>query len=115
MGSDYAWVCFYLPLPLNLEGNYYAVGELSQWRMSELNKFTFDSKLNCYTLQIFLKQGYYNYQILYQPHNTNRYSTKEVEGNHYETHNTYTTFIYYRELGNDYESLIGFAVEQVGW
>lgn len=115
LGSDYAWVCFYLPTPLNLEGSYYAVGELSQWRLSELNKFTFDAQLNCYTLKMLLKQGYYNYQILYQPHNSNQYSTKEIEGNHYETSNIYHVFIYHRELGNNYDSFIGFSVKEVEW
>ncbi len=115
LGSDYAWVCFYLPVPLNLEGSYYAVGEMSQWRMSELNKFTFDSQLNCYTLKMLLKQGYYNYQILYQPHNSQIYSTKEIEGNHYETNNKYSVLIYHRELGNNYDSFIGFSIQEIQW
>ncbi len=115
LGSDYAWVCFYLPAPLNLEGNYYAVGEMSQWRLGELNRFVYDSHLNCYTLKMLLKQGYYNYQILFRPHNSLHSTTKEIEGDHFETKNTYTAFVYYRELGNNYESLIGFTTQEVNW
>lgn len=115
LGSDYAWVCFYLPIQLNLEGNYYAVGEMSNWRCSELNRFTFDSQLNCYTLKMLLKQGYYNYQILYKPHNKEEYTTKEIEGDHFETKNKYNVFVYHRELGNNYESLIGFSSVEVDW
>jgi hypothetical protein len=115
LGSDYAWVCFYLPAQLNMEGNYYAVGEMSQWRLGELNRFVYDSHLNCYTLKMLLKQGYYNYQILFRPHNSLNSTTKEIEGDHFETENTYTAFVYYRELGNNYESLIGFTTQEVNW
>ena len=106
--SDYAWVYFYLPKPLNLEGNYYAVGELSDWRFSQQNKFTFDNTLNKYVLRMLLKQGYYNYQILYIPNGYTVGSYKEVEGNHNETQNYYNIYVYYREPGNDYDSFIGF-------
>lgn len=106
--SDYAWVYFYLPRPLSLEGNYYAVGELSDWRFSQQNKFTFDNTLNKYVLRMLLKQGYYNYQILYIPNGYTVGSYKEVEGNHSETQNYYNIYVYYREPGNDYDSFIGF-------
>ncbi len=106
--SDYAWVYFYLPKPLSLEGNYYAVGELSDWRFSQQNKFTFDNTLNKYVLRMLLKQGYYNYQILYIPNGYTVGSYKEVEGNHSETQNYYNIYVYYREPGNDYDSFIGF-------
>lgn len=115
LGSDYAWVCFYLPAPLSLEGDYYAVGEMSQWRLSSGNKFEFDANLNCYTLKMLLKQGYYNYQILFKAHNSTQASSKEIEGDHFETKNTYYVFVYHRELGNNYESLIGYSITEVEW
>ena len=55
-----------------------------------------------------LKQGYYNYQILYIPNGYTVGSYKEVEGNHSETQNYYNIYVYYREPGNDYDSFIGF-------
>jgi hypothetical protein len=107
--SDYAWVYFYLPAPLNLEGNYYVVGDLTDWRFSEQNKFVFDASLNQYVLRIFLKQGYYNYQILFLPNGYTKASYREIEGNHSETQNRYNVFLYYREPGNDYDSFIGYG------
>ena len=106
--SDYAWVYFYLPMPLDLEGNFYAVGEMSDWRYSQQNMFTFDNRLNKYVLRMLLKQGYYNYQILYLPHGDTVGQYQKVEGNHSETPNRYNIFVYYREPGNDYDSFIGF-------
>lgn len=107
--SDYAWVYFYLPMPLSLEGNYYVIGDLTDWRYSDQNKFVFDNELNQYVLRLFLKQGYYNYQILYLPYGYTQGSYKEVEGNHSETKNRYNVFLYYREPGNDYDSFIGYG------
>ncbi len=107
--SDYAWVYFYLPKPLSLEGNYYAVGQMSDWHFSSLNKFEFDSRENKYVLRMLLKQGYYNYHILYLPHGATQGDFRQVEGNHSESQNRYDIFVYYRDLGNDYESLIGTA------
>ncbi len=107
--SDYAWVYFYLPKPLSLEGNYYVVGELSDWKFSEQNKFVFDNSQNRYVLSMLVKQGYYNYQILYLPHGGTQGDYRPVEGNHSETQNRYDIFVYYRDMGNDYESLIGTA------
>ena len=55
-----------------------------------------------------LKQGYYNYQILYLSHGDTVGQYQKVEGNHSETPNRYNVFVYYREPGNDYDSFIGF-------
>lgn len=106
--SDYVWVYFTLPLPYNLDGNYYVVGALSDWRMNEQNKFEFqDGK---YIATLYLKQGYYNYQILFLPNFLMEASTKEVEGDHYETNNIYKVFVYYRNFSDDYDELVGYSL-----
>lgn len=106
--SDYVWVYFSLPLPYTLEGNYYVVGDLSDWRMNEQNKFEYqDGK---YLATLYLKQGYYNYQILFLPNFLSEGSTKEVEGNHYETNNAYKVFVYYRNFSDNYDELIGYTL-----
>lgn len=105
--SDYSWVCFTLPLPYNLEGNYYVVGSLSDWRMNEQNKFQFqDGKYRAY---LYLKQGYYNYLILFVPNGFSQGSSLEVEGNHYETNNVYKVFVYYHNFSDDYDELVGYS------
>ena len=105
--SDYAWVRFTLPLPYTLEGNYYVVGGLSDWRMTEQNKFQYDN--GKYYAYLYLKQGYYNYQILFVPNGDITGSYREVEGNHYETNNTYKVFVYYHNFSDNYDELIGFS------
>lgn len=106
--SDYAWVDFYLKSPMDLYGSYYVWGELSDWNYNQQNKMEFNQSLNSYTLSLYLKQGFYNYMIMYNPANTYKYETSKLEGNHSETNNSYHIFVYYRKPGTYYDSLIGY-------
>ena len=106
--SDYAWVDFYLNTPMDLYGGYYVFGELSDWNYNKQNKMEFNPSLNAYTLSLYLKQGFYNYMIMYNPANTYKYETSKLEGNHSETNNSYHIFVYYRKPGTYYDSLIGY-------
>lgn len=108
--SDYAWVNFYLNAPLNLEGSYYVWGELSDWYCNEQNRMEFNSKYNLYTANLYLKQGFYNYMIMYKTSSSRpNYNIGEMEGNFSETNNSYHIFVYYRKPGNYYDSLIGYS------
>jgi hypothetical protein len=104
--SDYAWVHFFLNENLSLEGSYYVVGDLTNWRFDAQNRMTYDDK-NKYQLALYLKQGYYNYQILFKNPNDKQASTANIEGNHSETNNKYTVYVYYKNFGDDYEGLVG--------
>ena len=104
--SDYSWVYFTLPLPYNAEGDFYVVGAMTDWRMEATNLFRWEE--GKYRAELYLKQGYYNYQILFLPKGSSVASYKEAEGNHYETHNNYKVFVYYRNFSDDYDELIGY-------
>ena len=107
--SDYAWVNFYLNVPINLEGSYYIWGELSDWYNNPQNKMEYDRSLNCYTLSLYLKQGFYNYMIMHKPNSSKLdYEIGKMEGNFSQTNNTYHIFVYYRKPGNYHDSLIGY-------
>ena len=107
--SDYAWVNFYLNVPINLEGSYYIWGELSDWYNNPQNKMEYDRSLNCYTLRLYLKQGFYNYMIMHKPNSSKLdYEIGKMEGNFSQTNNTYHIFVYYRKPGDYHDSLIGY-------
>ncbi|MFA6705901.1 MAG: DUF5103 domain-containing protein [Bacteroidales bacterium] len=107
--SDYAWVNFYLNVPINLEGSYYIWGELSDWYNNPQNKMEYDRSLNCYTLSLYLKQGFYNYMIMHKPNSSKLdYEIGKMEGNFSQTNNTYHIFVYYRKPGDYHDSLIGY-------
>ncbi|MCK9163321.1 MAG: DUF5103 domain-containing protein [Bacteroidales bacterium] len=106
--SDYAWVDFYLNSPMDLYGAYYVFGELTDWHYSKQNKMEYNTSLNSYTLSLYLKQGFYNYMIMYNPANTKLFETSKMESNHSEANNSYHIFVYYRKPGTYYDSLIGY-------
>jgi hypothetical protein len=57
-----------------------------------------------------LKQGFYNYAYVTQPHNGHGFPDFGlVEGNYYGTENSYTVLVYYRPFGARADELIGYA------
>jgi hypothetical protein len=107
IGSDYAWVHFFLPQQMSLEGSYYIVGDLTNWRYDAQNRMTYQDDIKMYHVALYLKQGYYNYQILFKNSNSPYAESSQIEGNHSETNNKYTVYVYYRNFGDDFESLVG--------
>lgn len=106
--SDYAWVHFTLPSSPRFDGAFYVVGALTDYKFNDLSRMNFNTKTNRYELSLYLKQGYYNYQILFQRFGELIGEEYPMEGNHFETQNEYMVLVYYRKPGNDYDSLIGF-------
>jgi hypothetical protein len=58
---------------------------------------------------MFLKQGYYDYQYAVLPNGETIASTTPIEGDHWETKNQYTVFVYYREKVPEYDRLVGYS------
>lgn len=109
--ADYVMVSFELPTkePL-LDGDIFVYGALTGWKCDEKSKMSYNLENLVYEKKILLKQGYYNYQYAYKPHNSNEVDIKFAEGNHYETENDYLVFVYYNQFASRYERLIGFRI-----
>ena len=61
--------------------------------------------------KINLKQGYYNYHYAIKDTSLNYYDVASIEGSHYQTRNNYQIYIYYKDMNDRYEKLIGFTKE----
>lgn len=110
--ADYAWVHFFLPYPAPMtDGNIYVMGELSKWQFTDKAKMNYNYKAKGYELAMYLKQGYYNYHYVFLPNGSRTGDASLFEGQHYETENDYTIFVYHRPSGENYDKLI--AVEKV--
>jgi hypothetical protein len=59
-----------------------------------------------YELNLFLKQGYYNYLYVYRENGKKTADESFIEGSHWETENDYTIYVYYHETGSLYDRLI---------
>ena len=97
--ADYVWVTFSLPMahPV-LDGNIYIVGALTDWRLDSTSRMGYNPEYRAYTKRLLLKQGYYAYQLLVFSNAwpADRSRTAPLEGDHRETANDYTVYIYYR-------------------
>jgi hypothetical protein len=106
--AEYVYVHFFLKYNVPLvEGDVYILGELSDWNYTDFNKMDYDYKRKGYTKTLLLKQGYYNYMYVLLPHDNPVGEISFFEGNHSETGNEYTIWVYYHDPGKDYDELIG--------
>ena len=106
--AEYVNIRFFLPYPVPmLDADMYIIGQLTDWRYSEESKMDYNYKRKGYEKTLLLKQGYYNYQYILRYHNQSVGDVSFIEGNHWETENNYTIFVYNRELGDNYDRLIG--------
>lgn len=106
--ADYVQVNFTLPMEYPyLNGNVYVVGDLTQWHMDERSRMEYHPEWKAYTLRLQLKQGYYAYQLLFVPKGETEGLTATLEGDHYETPNSYTVYVYYRTPSDRYDRLVG--------
>ncbi|MGB3077241.1 MAG: DUF5103 domain-containing protein, partial [Chitinophagales bacterium] len=70
----------------------------------------YDAKLHAYQGKAYLKQGYYEYEYLTLDKETGIASNDMMEGNSYETENTYQILVYFRSFGSRYDEVIGYKV-----
>jgi len=107
--ADYAMVIFTLPFKTPLrDGELYLFGAFTDWQLipDYALKYNFDRQ--AYEGKIYLKQGYYNYVYVFSPDKDIRDADMElIEGNYFETENSYTILVYYRPFGSVYDQLIG--------
>ncbi len=106
--SDYFLVHFSLPYKLPLaNGNIYILSAFTNWQFNKENMLKYNYAARKYELQLLLKQGYYNYLYAFLEDGKDQADVGFIEGNHYETENEYSIFVYYREPGSLYDQLIG--------
>jgi hypothetical protein len=107
--ADYVLVDFFMPYP-NPEsaGNFYILGKLTDWRLNNKSKMTYNYKRMGYECRLYLKQGYYNYQIVLSSDSKKGGDETVAEGSHWETENDYYILVYHRKFGTYYDQLIGY-------
>lgn len=104
--ADYVYVNFVLPMKYPfMNGTVHVVGDLTQWQLDEHSRMQYDMGKKAYTLRLQLKQGYYAYQLLFKPAGEQQGLTATLEGDHYETPNNYTVYVYYRAPNDRYDRL----------
>ena len=105
--ADYCWVHFFMPWPQLLTiGQFYVLGELTRWRLDKESQMSYDFNRRGYVLNLFLKQGYFDYMIVFRENGKSAGNEAFVEGAHWETENEYNIYLYYHETGSSYDRLM---------
>lgn len=88
--------------------NIYLFGQLTDYKLNESTKMIFNEEKGYYEGHAFLKQGYYSYEY-FVTDNKGSYLPNLLEGNYYETENTYTVLLYYKGFSDRTDQLIGIS------
>ena len=113
--ADYMITHFTLDTSGKLNGgNVMLYGEFLEGCPPSQKMMKYDASSGCYTADLLLKQGAYNYMYLWIPDGTSVGQTSRIEGDHYETVNEYLVMVYDRPLGEYYDRLVGYGVVHSG-
>jgi hypothetical protein len=108
--TDYATVNFryFPPDGRAYEGkDLFLFGQLTDYRPSAQSLMRYNSDSGYYSGQLYLKQGFYNYAYALADKKNPAASFDLLEGNYWETENSYTVLVYYRGFTDQSDQLIG--------
>ncbi|MBK7434387.1 MAG: DUF5103 domain-containing protein [Chitinophagaceae bacterium] len=107
--ADYATVHFSLAPPGGqpyANKDIYLAGQLTNYELNEKTQMVFNKEKGLYEISLLLKQGYYNYTYISVDRN-NPQIRVDLEGNYWETENSYTILMYYKSFTDRSDQLIG--------
>ena len=73
--------------------------------MKDLNKLYYNPAIDLYEGVLLLKQGFYNYKYILKQ--GEEISKNSISGTHSTTENDYLILLYYRDIGSQYDALVG--------
>ena len=107
--GDYATVYFYFAPPNGeayTKKDLYLGGAFTGFELSDKWKLKYNPETKLYETTAYLKQGYYNYAYFLTDENNSGRKTP-LEGNYWETENSYTILLYYKAFTDRSDQLIG--------
>jgi len=112
--TDYASVIFtFIPEGKTAfpDKDVYIIGKFTDYEYNDATRMQFNPDKGVYETTLFLKQGYYNYDYVTVDKTDPDHipSFEFTEGNNMETENEYTLLVYYRQIGDRSDKLVGMA------
>ena len=86
-------------------GDIYIYGGFNNYQLKKYNRVYYNQSLGIYEGVLLLKQGFYNYKYVVKQ--GDKIYKNIVSGSHALTENEYLILVYYRNIGSQYDSLIG--------
>lgn len=106
--ADYSMVHFSLVNDSRFEEeDIYVYGAFNNFQFTEENKLQPDPSGKYLTTQIYLKQGFYNYDFVTRGNTINK---KIVSGSFQETDNNYECLVYFQPINSIYYQVVGYAL-----
>ena len=104
--ADYNYVYFSLAADYQLsDEEIFIYGGFNNYQFADQNKMYYNPSLEIYEGILLLKQGFYNYK--YVSKQDEILNKNGLSGSHALTENEYQVLIYYRNIGKQYDALIG--------
>ena len=85
----------------------YVNGMFNNYAKTEEYKLDYDEKTSTYGKAIMMKQGFNNFMYVIADKGGRVDGEKAVDGNFYQTENTYDIFVYYRQNSERYDRVVG--------
>lgn len=105
--SEYSRVHFSLPYTPEIGLNeVYIFGKYNNYALEDENKLVYNEENGLLEAAIKLKQGFYNYKYVVKDEAGN-IDLNKVSGNFHFTENNYLILVYYRDIGELFDSIIG--------
>ena len=107
--ADYATVHFNLTAPNGTpypDKDVYLAGQLTNYEFNDKTRMVFNAEKGVYEIALPLKQGYYNYTYI-TANKKNPALHTDLEGDYWETENSYTILMYYKSFTDRSDQLIG--------
>lgn len=107
--TEYVFVHYTLDVERPVEGDVYIDGQFTYGLYSpDFNMMQYNPETSCYEAVMIQKQGYYNYKFMQQlPDGTIR--NLPLDGNFYETENSYQALVYFKDATDRADRLVGFC------
>ena len=107
--GDFATIHFSLAAPGGVayaDKDIYLAGQFTNYEFSDKTRMVFNAEKGVYECTAFLKQGYYNYTYI-AIDKSNPAIRRDLEGDYWETENSYTILMYYKSFTDRTDQLIG--------
>lgn len=105
--AEYSKVHFLLPYEENIGLNeVYVYGKFNNYDLSDENKMTYNDETGYMEATLKIKQGFYNFKYVIKKDNK-EIDLNAIGGNFHFTENNYLVLVYYRNFGDQYDSIIG--------
>lgn len=107
--ADYSYVYFSLAADYELnDDEIYIYGSFNNYQLEDSNRMYYNPSLEIYEGVLLLKQGFYNYKYIIKQND--KLNKNALSGSHSLTENDYLILVYYRNIGAQYDALIGIGM-----